>query len=62
LTLREQTEWKELIDNGCNQLVELENEKILQKINDLINKPFVFFEELYGDGRTAEKIIQLLIT
>lgn len=62
LTLREQTEWKELIDIGCNQLVELENEKILQKINDLINKPFVFLEELYGDGKTAEKIIQLLIT
>ena len=61
LTLREETEWIELIENGCNQLVELEKEKILCKINEFINKPFVFAKELYGDGKTAEKIIQLLI-
>jgi UDP-GlcNAc3NAcA epimerase len=61
LTLREQTEWIELIENGCNQLVELEKEKILHKINEFINKPFVYAKELYGDGKTAEKIIQLII-
>jgi len=61
LTLREETEWKELIDNGCNQLVELNKEKILNKINEFIDKPFVLAKELYGDGKTAEKIINKLM-
>lgn len=56
ITLREETEWVELIDFGYNELVGTNSEKIKQAIS--IAKPLVDVVALYGDGNTAEKVIE----
>lgn len=56
VTLREQTEWTELIDSGWNKLVSTQShEEVLTGIRNSIDK---FGKDIspYGDGKTAEKI------
>ena len=60
ITLRDETEWVELVENGFNVLVGADKEKILetyrtQKFND------DFDIDLYGMGKASQKIIQKLI-
>ena len=67
VTLREETEWVELVQFGWNQLVSLSSvqtvtNNILDVLAELTNRteretPI----ELYGGGMAAEKIIQLLV-
>ena len=60
ITLRNETEWIELVENEYNFLVGTNQEKIISLVPDLINKDFVNNIELYGDGKTAKKIIDAL--
>ena len=58
LTLREETEWVETVQTGWNKLVGTHPQRILQglsAINPPIDRP-----SLYGDGNTAQRIIDLL--
>jgi len=55
ITLREETEWVELVDFGYNELVGTNSEKIKNAIS--IVKPLTDVATLYGDGNTAEKVI-----
>ncbi len=58
VTMREQTEWVELVENGFNILSGSNNEKIIESTRSLLKK--IFPEnppELYGDGKSAEFII-----
>ncbi|RDI12182.1 non-hydrolyzing UDP-N-acetylglucosamine 2-epimerase [Flavobacterium sp. AG291] len=61
LTLRDQTEWVELVQNGYNILSNIDKEDILNNFSKLkdINKNFD--EELYGDGKTGLQIINELL-
>ena len=64
VTLREETEWVELVEAGCNRLVGARPEAILDAV--------AAFEEaggelpadrpgdLYGDGRAAERLVEVL--
>lgn len=61
LTLRDETEWIELVNNGFNLLAGSEFEKILDGFNQLINKKNDFTNRLYGDGNAAEKILHELL-
>jgi UDP-N-acetylglucosamine 2-epimerase len=62
VTLREETEWAELVQAGCNSPAGVETEKILEAVrafeeNDSIlprNRPM----DLYGDGNAAKKIVE----
>jgi UDP-GlcNAc3NAcA epimerase len=64
VTLRDETEWVELVQAGCNRLAGAAPEAILQAVADfesgggtgLPGAP----RDLYGDGRSAEKILTLL--
>lgn len=61
LTLREETEWLELVKCGANQLVGANTEKILESEKYLRsgnNK--IFSEKLYGSGNSAEKVLYTL--
>lgn len=59
ITLREETEWTELVDIGANMLVGAEKEKIKQAV---MNK-FSFKNKggIYGDGNSSKKIIDILV-
>ena len=60
VTLREETEWSELVDSGYNLLAGHSEDKIRNAVNTLKDKEIVN-TSLYGDGRTASKIINLLL-
>jgi UDP-GlcNAc3NAcA epimerase len=56
MTLREETEWTELVDHGYNILAGVNPQKILQTFRHFMNAPFPSGIALYGDGTASEKI------
>jgi UDP-GlcNAc3NAcA epimerase len=56
ITLRDETEWIETVENGWNCLVGTDSEKIIQKVKSF--HPPMSHPMLYGDGRAAKKIIR----
>lgn len=62
ITLRDETEWVELVSNNVNRLVGADPNNILQVYEESKQEQPDFDKELYGDGRAAEKIVQLLLT
>ncbi|MBL0064293.1 MAG: UDP-N-acetylglucosamine 2-epimerase (non-hydrolyzing) [Bacteroidetes bacterium] len=61
VTLREETEWTELVDHGFNVLVGSDKSAILSAYSDLINGKKNFNIDLYGDGHAAARIVQTLL-
>lgn len=58
LTLRDQTEWTETLNNGWNKLVEIKKEDIIGNIRRM---PCLKSQEkFFGNGNTAKKIIKSL--
>lgn len=60
ITLREHTEWIELVDIGANVLCSIEENEIIEKVNNFKCNKETFNKNLYGDGKVAEKIIKIL--
>lgn len=58
ITMRDSTEWVELVESGWNTLVGAETDRIIEAINNL-RKP-ESYPPLYGDGKCAEKIVSIL--
>jgi UDP-GlcNAc3NAcA epimerase len=64
ITLREEIEWVELVQIGCNQVVGADSSRILDAVNkaeenarmNSVGKP----TELYGDGHSALKVVNIL--
>jgi UDP-GlcNAc3NAcA epimerase len=61
LTLRDTTEWTELIEHGVNFLVGAEREKIVQTFHKTLAGTFNFDAGFYGDGEAGEKIISAIL-
>lgn len=61
ITLREDTEWSELVSLGVNKLVGVNKGKILEAIKSNNNIEFPK-EEIYGNGNAAKKILKKLIS
>ncbi|MFM9055741.1 MAG: UDP-N-acetyl glucosamine 2-epimerase, partial [Bacteroidota bacterium] len=61
ITLRDETEWTELIDSGCNVLAGADRERILQCWSTLPQRKADFNSRLYGDGHASEKIVDTLL-
>lgn len=59
ITLREETEWIELVEQGVNCLVGCDASAIAKEL--LKSKQETWREHLYGDGRTAQKIIDVML-
>ena len=55
ITLREQTEWVELIDNGFNILAGSDSLKLKEAFEILLHKKSDFSLDLYGKGQAAER-------
>lgn len=60
LTLRDQTEWKELVDNGYNLLSKIDKTEIVEKANKILNTKQDFETILYGNGKAGELILEKL--
>ncbi|MBA6296946.1 non-hydrolyzing UDP-N-acetylglucosamine 2-epimerase [Colwellia sp. MB02u-9] len=64
ITMRDQTEWVELIEAGVNQLVGASQSLIVEKsveVKKLIRDNSSFNKEIYGTGNAANNIIELLV-
>jgi UDP-GlcNAc3NAcA epimerase len=60
ITLRDETEWVELVENNFNVLVGANRDKVLDIYNN--HKFSDSFEiDLYGNGKASEKIIKILM-
>ncbi|SFM75604.1 UDP-GlcNAc3NAcA epimerase [Chitinophaga sp. YR627] len=57
VTLRDETEWVELVDNGFAVCVGSDTCKILEAYHALLHKDNDFSLDLYGNGDASEKIV-----
>lgn len=62
LTLREETEWKELVEIGANSVVGSDKNTIITAYNNIKSEKVDFHKDLYGNGRAGEVIINTLLT
>ena len=60
VTMRQQTEWVELADNGYTIVTGANTDKILDAYREMMNRKSSFSENFYGDGHAAEKILKSL--
>lgn len=59
VTLRDETEWTETIDSGMNILVGSNSPSIIDATMN-ISLPEAYDKDIYGDGQTAKKILDIL--
>ena len=57
ITLREQTEWVELVEHGFNRIVGNNTELLLEAFKYFSSKKSDFTVDLYGSGRAAERAV-----
>jgi len=58
ITLRDETEWMETVEDGWNVLVGADKEEILQAIKGF--EPRGTKQKSFGDGHAAERIVEIL--
>lgn len=61
ITLREETEWIELVENGFSTLVGADIEKIFEAERNIGNQNLDYSKPLYGAGDAGKKIVQILL-
>ncbi len=62
ITLRDQTEWRELIDNDYNRLAGVDPVEILNSFDYFCNKSFQKLHNFYGGGKAASIIAETLLS
>lgn len=60
ITAREETEWVELVESGCNILTGADKDKMVDAIERFQFAPPTFPAGLYGSGDTSRKIIEVI--
>jgi len=60
ITLRDETEWVELVKHGCNVVAGPNSKKICAAYEALLEKVITFSSNLYGNGDTSQKILHVL--
>jgi UDP-GlcNAc3NAcA epimerase len=61
VTMRDETEWVELIDNSFNILAGAEKTRIISAIQKMFSRPFDFSINLYGKGIASRCIVETLV-
>lgn len=61
ITMRNETEWKETLLNGCNVLVGTSAEKLKSALINLEKNEMPIFDSFYGDGESSKAIIQAIL-
>jgi UDP-GlcNAc3NAcA epimerase len=59
IILRPETEWIELVENGCAKICDADPEKIRSAFNELFKKSLEY-PPVFGDGKAAEFILEKL--
>jgi UDP-GlcNAc3NAcA epimerase len=60
VTLRDETEWPELVNIGYNKLAGAGKEKILSSVNEMMDVRLNGSHDMYGDGNAAGKIVDAI--
>jgi UDP-GlcNAc3NAcA epimerase len=60
ITLREETEWVELVEGGYNKLAGFSEDRILDEFNSSFFKEFKSNNSLYGNGNASSVIINTI--
>lgn len=60
VTLRNETEWVELVNLGVNRLAGADKRKIVYEVENIIDTKVIFEIGLYGDGQASQKILAKL--
>jgi UDP-GlcNAc3NAcA epimerase len=61
VTMRDQTEWVELIEAGANELVGADTSKIIEAASRNVGRKVQDTHNLYGGGKAAERIVSTLV-
>ena len=61
VTLRDETEWVELVEIGVNLLVGASKYKIIEACTSFAKRPFGNKPELFGDGQAGGKIVAEIV-
>ncbi|HEX8041743.1 MAG TPA: UDP-N-acetylglucosamine 2-epimerase, partial [Chryseosolibacter sp.] len=61
VTLRDETEWVELVDAGANVLVGSDSQRIIKALTLIRSDIDVFKGCLYGDGNAGEKVVENIV-
>jgi len=61
ITLRDETEWVELVEHGFNLLAGAKAENIYDAYKTILEANLDFSIDLYGDGKAGERIVDYLI-
>lgn len=61
VTLRQETEWVELVANGFNMIAGSNTQNIIHAYEVMLNKESDFEKELYGGGNASQKIVEHLL-
>ncbi len=61
VTLRNETEWTELTECGCNCLAGHDYDRIVETAQRFLTVPPSFTRDLYGDGHAAAAIVRLIM-
>lgn len=60
ITMRDETEWVELVESGVNQLVGADKDRIMNALS-AVKKDLIFDQFLYGNGEASQRIISHLL-
>lgn len=61
VTMRDQTEWSELVDTGYNILTGANENRILDAVGRFLHRPFHKTHNFYGGGTAATTILKTLL-
>ena len=61
ITLRDETEWLETVQTGCNTLTGSDTQKIVQAVKNLKRTSPSDIQKFYGDGKASEKIVEIIV-
>ena len=61
VTVREETEWVELVENKYNFVAGTSADKVYAAFKEMVKRKLKFDKDLYGDGKAGEKIIRMIL-
>lgn len=61
VTMRDQTEWVELVEQGANELVGADSDRIVAAVKRNIGREIADEQQLYGGGKAARNIVDVIV-